>query len=80
MQLVANGIVRCPELDAAAAMWIANCEQRYADLRPQLADLTLVYLAHREQINCIFTLDRRDFVVFKNTENKPFELVPDELP
>ena len=76
MRLVAEGVVECPPLDSASADWIATCQRRYADLHPQLADLTLLYLAHREKIGLIFTLDRRDFLVFRNDENKAFRLTP----
>jgi uncharacterized protein len=80
MRLVAEEVVVCPALDAQAADWIASCEQRYADLKPQLADLTLLYLAQREQIDTIFTLDRRDFLVFKTAGNEAFRLIPEEVP
>jgi uncharacterized protein len=76
LRLVADGVVECPPLDAAAADWIADCQRRYADLQPQLADLTLLYLARREKIDVVFTLDRRDFLVFKSDENKAFRLIP----
>jgi predicted nucleic acid-binding protein len=75
MRLVGEGVVDCPPLDAAAAYWIATCANRYADLKPQLADLTLLYLAQREKIDLVFTLDRRDFLVFRSDENKAFRLV-----
>jgi predicted nucleic acid-binding protein len=80
MRLVSDGIVECPPLDAAAADWIADHAQRYADLKPQLADLTLLYLAQQANINLVFTLDRRDFQVFRNRENKPFRLIPENWP
>src|SRR5437762_593824 len=77
MRLVAEGVVVCPLLDAAAADWIADCERRYADLQPQLADLTLLYLARQEKADVVFTLDRRDFLVFRSDESKPFRLIPE---
>jgi predicted nucleic acid-binding protein len=70
--------VFCPSLEASAAEWIAACHQRYADLKPQLADLTLLYLAEREGINTVFTLDRRDFLVFKTGSNQTLRLIPDQ--
>jgi len=42
LRLVAEDVVVCPVLDAQAANWIASCLARYADLKPQLADLTLL--------------------------------------
>jgi len=49
----------------------------YANLRPQLADAALVYLANRDDIDTIFTLDRRDFSVYRSAKNRPFRIVPE---
>lgn len=51
--------------------------EQYASLRPQFADAMLVYLAHREKIDTIFTLDRRDFSVYRTARKKPFRLLPE---
>ena len=48
----------------------------YEDIRPQLADAALVYLADREGIDTIFTLDRRDFSVYRSARKRPFHIVP----
>ena len=50
--------------------------KHYEDIRPQLADIALVYLARRESIDTIFTLDRRDFAVYRNAQKRPFRIVP----
>jgi uncharacterized protein len=80
LRMVAEDVVVCPVLDAQAADWIESCADRYADLKPQLADLTLLYLAQHEQIDTIFTLDRRDFLVFKTAGNEAFRLIPEDVP
>jgi len=46
------------------------------NLRPQLADATIVYLAEREGIDTIFTLDRRDFSVFRVSMNRAINIIP----
>jgi predicted nucleic acid-binding protein len=51
--------------------------RRYADLSPQLADLTLLHLAQRENYDTVFTLDRRDFTVFRIKGKKRLRLIPD---
>ena len=48
----------------------------YEDLCPQLADLTLFHLALREGLDTVFTLDRRDFTVFRRSNKQPFTLLP----
>jgi len=50
--------------------------KEYRDIRPQLADAALVYLAGREGIDTIFTLDRRDFGVYRSTHKRAFRIVP----
>jgi len=51
--------------------------KRYEDIRPQLADAALVYLANREQIDTIFTLDQRDFAIYRSGRNRAFNIVPE---
>jgi predicted nucleic acid-binding protein len=54
---------------------IADVMKRYADIRPQLADAALVYLAEREGIDTIFTLDQRDFSVYRSGRRRPFRIL-----
>jgi uncharacterized protein len=60
-------------MDAKA---IAGIMERYAAIRPQLADAALVYLANREGIDTIFTLDRRDFSIYRSAQRRPFHILP----
>ena len=76
MGLMEQGLVHCVELDAAAVPAISSLAAKYADIQPQLADLTLVYVAAREQIQTVFTLDHRDFVIYRNDRGRPFNLIP----
>lgn len=73
-------LLRMLELDERAPRWLAAFLEQYADLRPQLADAALVYLAEREGIETVFTLDRRDFTVYRTSGNKLLRLVPEALP
>ena len=74
--LLENGLVLCVDLDSAAVPAIVQLAGKYADISPQLADLSLVYVASREQIPVVFTLDRRDFTIYRNQNGQPFQLVP----
>jgi len=51
--------------------------KRYEGIRPQLADAALVYLAGRERIETIFTLDPRDFSVYRTARKRAFRIVPE---
>jgi predicted nucleic acid-binding protein len=45
-------------------------------MRPQVADAALVYLAGREKIETVFTLDRRDFSVYRASGRRALSIVP----
>jgi predicted nucleic acid-binding protein len=64
-------------LAASEASDLAALMKRYEDIRPQLADAALVYLANREQIETIFTLDQRDFSIYRSGRRRTFNLVPE---
>jgi predicted nucleic acid-binding protein len=64
-------------VSGAEAVPIVDIMTRYAGLHPQLADATVVYLAEREKIDTIFTLDRRDFLVYRSARKRPFRLLPE---
>ena len=55
---------------------IAAILTRYKSLRIKLADACLVHLANREQIEILFTLDRRDFGVLRLARGKKFRVIP----
>jgi uncharacterized protein len=76
LSAVEKGTVQIPPILNTEAGSIALLMEQYASLRPQFADAMLVYLAHRENIDTIFTLDRRDFSVYRTAQKKPFDLLP----
>jgi predicted nucleic acid-binding protein len=49
--------------------------EKYADLPIDLADATLVYLAQRDDLDAVFTLDR-DFRVYRLKRGKALKVVP----
>ncbi len=74
--LIDAGVVACPELGLDAARWMKDVIEQYDDLHPQLADVSLLYLANRDDITDIFTLDRRDFLVYRDSSGRSFTLHP----
>jgi len=64
-------------LAGAEAEGIAALMKRYEDIRPQLADAALVHLAVREKIETIFTLDQRDFSIYRAGRRRNFRIVPE---
>ena len=51
--------------------------RKYQDLYLDFADAALMYLAERENIEQVFTLDRRDFSVFKTATGRSLSLIPE---
>jgi hypothetical protein len=64
------------ELGPEAAIWMEGFLQKYANQSPQLADASLMYVAETENIVTFFTLDRRDFSVYRLSGNKLPTLLP----
>ena len=63
-------------MDEADLPSISSILAKYRDLRIQLADASLIQLANREEIETIFTLDRRDFSVMRLARGKKPHLIP----
>lgn len=72
-----TGFIEILPLNSLEAREIAEIMKKYANLQPQLADAALVYLAARDGIDTILTLDRRDFSVYRRGRKRPFRIVPE---
>jgi hypothetical protein len=63
-------------LKAESLEWIIAFMIKYANIGAQLADASLMYVAEHENIDTIFTLDRRDFSVYRTRRNRALKIVP----
>jgi uncharacterized protein len=72
-----GGFLELLSLSGSEGVAIADVMKKYADIRPQLADAALVYLAARDGIDTIFTLDQRDFSVYRSGRKRPFRILPE---
>jgi hypothetical protein len=77
--LVQSGSVKLVELDEAALHWIIAFLERYASVGAQMADAAVMYIAEREGIAAVFTLDRRDFSAYRTTDGRALEILPENL-
>jgi predicted nucleic acid-binding protein len=50
--------------------------QRYSKIKPDLADAMLVHLAEREDLDTVFTLDQRDFSIYRYKSGRKLKIVP----
>jgi predicted nucleic acid-binding protein len=60
----------------------ARCRQmmeKYADLPMDLADGTLVVLAESQNVKKVFTLDHKDFQIYKPSHIKRLKLLPSQI-
>ena len=77
LRLCDEGVLQVEPLDNRAPAWIAAFMGRYQNLQPDLADAALAYLAEREDITTLFTLDRRDFSAYRRGDGRAFTLLPE---
>jgi len=79
MSLVSTKAIEVIDLDDIAAGWISNFLNTYSDRQAQLADASLMFLANELRIETIFTLDVRDFSVYRTEHNSHLQIVPTTL-
>jgi uncharacterized protein len=77
LRSIDGGFLELLPLAGAEAEAIAVLMKRCEDIHPQLADIVLVYLANREKIDTIFTLDQRDFSIYRSGRRTTFRIVPE---
>ena len=73
----ADGEIAIHQAGSEALTWMVDFMDRYWNMRAQLADASLMYVAEREQIDTVFTLDRRDFSVYRTSKNRALKIVPE---
>ncbi len=73
---IQNGGLELLALGAAEVPRMRQLMQKYRDLPMDLADAALVTVAERERIGRVFTLDRRDFEVYRPAKVGRFSLIP----
>lgn len=76
LRFLAAGTIQLVELDQENLAEAALLMRRYADLPMDFADATLVVLAGKRGTRDIFTLDRRDFSVYR-VGRSAFRLLPE---
>lgn len=76
LKSIEGGFLEPLEMGREFAGWCAAFVERYEDMGVQLADASLVYLAERESIETVFSLDRRDFSVYRTSRKRTLKIVP----
>jgi len=74
--MLAVGGVSLLELDIEDCPRMRELMLKYRDLPMDLADAALVRVAERERIRRVFTIDRRDFEIYRTQRLGRFQIVP----
>lgn len=74
--MIGTGGVRLIELAGEDCPRMRELMWKYRDLPMDLADAALVRVAERENVRRIFTIDRKDFQVYRPQRVGRFEIVP----
>jgi uncharacterized protein len=75
-EMLERGVVVLLPLEGQELSRMRELMKKYKDLPMDLADAALVAVAEREKIRRIFTLDRRDFEVYRPAKLGRFILLP----
>jgi predicted nucleic acid-binding protein len=73
---LAAGRFEVPALERADFIEIQSLNERYRDLSPGIADLSIVVLAARYRTTRILTFDQRHFRVLRPLQGGSFTLLP----
>jgi predicted nucleic acid-binding protein len=75
-RLLERDAVKILRLDSADVPRLRELMRKYRDLPMDLADAALVRAAERERISRVFTIDRRDFEVYRPRGIRRFTILP----
>ncbi|HME11914.1 MAG TPA: PIN domain-containing protein [Candidatus Acidoferrum sp.] len=75
-----SGAVQLAIIDHSELTHLHALMTRYRDRPMDFADATLVYLAERESLPVILTVDRSDFSTYRFAGRKRFQILPTEGP
>lgn len=74
---IAEGWLTLPPFPADSGRWLAAYMKRYQDTGVQLADASLIWLAETQQIDTVFSLDQRDFAIYRTGAGRTLTRLPD---
>ena len=75
-QFVRSGAVVLAAIDDSELSHLQALMSRYADRPMDFADATLVYLAKREALSTVFTVDHADFDTYRIEGRRRFRVLP----
>jgi predicted nucleic acid-binding protein len=79
-KFIRSGALRMSLIDHSELPEIQDLMRRYSDRPMDFADATLVYLARREGLSTVFTVDHSDFNTYRIERRKRFRILPATRP
>jgi uncharacterized protein len=79
-KFVRSGAVTMAAIEDSELPEIRTLMARYRDRPMDFADATLVYLARRERISTVFTVDQADFHIYRIEGRKRLRVLPAARP
>jgi len=76
LEMVELGTLKIASLDERDVPRIRELMNKYKDHPMDFADAALVRIAEREKLRRVFTVDRRDFTVYRLSRLGRFSIVP----
>lgn len=75
-EMIVTGSLTVLPLDRGDAPRMRELMRKYRDLPMDMADAALVRVAEREKLRRVFSLDRRDFTVYRPEKLGRFSIIP----
>jgi uncharacterized protein len=75
-KFIRSGAIRLAIVEDSELSEIQMLMSRYWDCPMDFADATLVYLARRESLSTVFTVDHADFTTYRIQGRKRFRIFP----
>ena len=78
-QFIQRGGIRIEQSEETIYIRIRELMKKYHDLPMDLADATLVVLGEEMKLSTIFTLDHKDFSIYRPKHKRRFTLIPAKI-
>ena len=75
-EMIDSGAIALFPLDSGDVLRMRELMRKYRDLPMDGADAALVRIAERESIRRVFTIDRRDFALYRPARIGRFSVIP----
>jgi len=74
--MIQGELIKIDPLSDNAITWLDSFMTKYYDIGVQIADASLCYLAEMYNIDTVFTLDKKDFTIYRIKEKKLLNIIP----